>query len=394
MATVLMPSSLRYGTRNIWENQLKCRLERMERRMSLLKQQNGRSGSRDRYSRKFIPDEADIKPVISPKVDIEDEVPETPAEVKEAETENKPLKRKCSTTPDPPPKVLNKKFAAASKKKAISRLSQNLKTNLQNKRGSTKSSKLVSSSLKKSQSVAAPSPQKSRSQMPARLTRAQTQAPSNGFIHPVKIQSETLPQARNHDSLFQTVTEKIKTKLKCRPINDSDKILRTGTMYHVTQDIQPQYVLLSPKKCNSRVEIPSFRINPVANCYTLEGTENLEDEIFLKRHQKPETDEKRRKRWDMQRIREQKLYEKLKEGRCGSKYSSSNFVKEQIETFQPEPEDATHIEITNKIPVNAFGYPIPSLSPGEFSLPWYKVSTQSPSTSSSAKKSKLKLKRR
>jgi len=33
------------------------------------------------------------------------------------------------------------------------------------------------------------------------------------------------------------------------------------------------------------------------SCYTMEGTENLDDEVFNKRHQRLEIDERRRKRY-------------------------------------------------------------------------------------------------
>jgi male-specific lethal 1 len=44
----------------------------------------------------------------------------------------------------------------------------------------------------------------------------------------------------------------------------------------------------------------------------MEGTENIEDETMLRRHQKFELDEKKRKRWDIQRMREQRHLEKLR----------------------------------------------------------------------------------
>lgn len=53
----------------------------------------------------------------------------------------------------------------------------------------------------------------------------------------------------------------------------------------------------------TNLEVPSWRIKVYTSCYTMEGTENLDDEIYNKRHTKLETDEKRRKRWDVQRIR-------------------------------------------------------------------------------------------
>ena len=42
--------------------------------------------------------------------------------------------------------------------------------------------------------------------------------------------------------------------------------------------------------------LPGWRLKPISPSYIMEGTENIEDETILKRHQKPETDEKRRKR--------------------------------------------------------------------------------------------------
>ena len=59
----------------------------------------------------------------------------------------------------------------------------------------------------------------------------------------------------------------------------------------------------SPEASANNLEVPSWRIKPYTSCYTMEGTENLDDEIFNKRHVKLENDERRRKRWDVQRIR-------------------------------------------------------------------------------------------
>merc|ERR1711913_186727 len=44
----------------------------------------------------------------------------------------------------------------------------------------------------------------------------------------------------------------------------------------------------------------------------IEMQKNVEDSNLLKRHQKPENDEKRRKRWDVQRIREQRHVARLR----------------------------------------------------------------------------------
>ena len=78
-------------------------------------------------------------------------------------------------------------------------------------------------------------------------------------------------------------------------------------------------------------------------------TQNLDDEIFAKRHAKPEQEEKRRKRWDMQRMREQRLYEKL-QGKKQQRIAPIKLTKSgknQVEpesppeSFIPDPDDGT-----------------------------------------------------
>ena len=58
--------------------------------------------------------------------------------------------------------------------------------------------------------------------------------------------------------------------------------------------------------------ILGWRVVAFSPTYTMEGTEDIEDETFLRRHQKFELDEKKRKRWDIQRMREQRHVEKLR----------------------------------------------------------------------------------
>lgn len=59
----------------------------------------------------------------------------------------------------------------------------------------------------------------------------------------------------------------------------------------------------NPVESDTSLEVPNWRVKIYTSCYTMEGTENLDDEIFNKRHLKLENDERRRKRWDVQRIR-------------------------------------------------------------------------------------------
>merc|ERR1711899_316384 len=66
------------------------------------------------------------------------------------------------------------------------------------------------------------------------------------------------------------------------------------------------------KVTEKKEEVPGWRLKPMSPSYIMEGTENIEDETILKRHHKPENDEKRRKRWDVQRIREQRHVARLR----------------------------------------------------------------------------------
>ena len=105
-----------------------------------------------------------------------------------------------------------------------------------------------------------------------------------------------------------------------------------------------------PEKDN--VSVPGWRILKIPTGFSMEGTENLDDDIFHKRHQKPEQEEKRRKRWDMQRMREQSLYERLQQqqGRVSSSAASNSNGKDQggsnVVSFWPDPDTGKWLEAT------------------------------------------------
>ncbi|CAG2112989.1 unnamed protein product [Medioppia subpectinata] len=135
-----------------------------------------------------------------------------------------------------------------------------------------------------------------------------------------------------------------------------------------------------PESDDEVIEVPNWRLHPVSSCYSLEGTENLDDEVFNRRHLKLENDERRRKRWDIQRLREQRQNEKLRTGRyysssltnCVNNDKSTDLKKESQEftSFYPDIKSLQSLEVTDKIPVIAFGHPIPKLALKYFSLPW------------------------
>ncbi|XP_050545753.1 male-specific lethal 1-like 1 [Daktulosphaira vitifoliae] len=111
-----------------------------------------------------------------------------------------------------------------------------------------------------------------------------------------------------------------------------------------------------PESNTNNLEIPSWRVKNYTSWYSMEGTENMSDDIFESRHSRLELWERKRKRWDMQRLRELRRIEYLKEGRNKSHYQNSNdSEKEELVTLLPDPSNIKAIEITDNLPVSAFG---------------------------------------
>ncbi|KAM3968559.1 MSL1 protein [Aphomia sociella] len=135
----------------------------------------------------------------------------------------------------------------------------------------------------------------------------------------------------------------------------------------------------TPQDCKvSTVEVPRWREKPYTSCYTLEGTENLDDKVFEKRHQKLEAEERRQLRWHMRRIREQRHVERLRQRQrdswCGGGASPAH-QQPSVFTVWPQPQrDVRFIEITDTLPVMAFGEIVPALPESDFMLPWVRTS--------------------
>ncbi|XP_055638626.1 uncharacterized protein LOC129776797 [Toxorhynchites rutilus septentrionalis] len=104
-----------------------------------------------------------------------------------------------------------------------------------------------------------------------------------------------------------------------------------------------------------------------------ETTENVSDEVYMKRHAKFELDERRRKKWDVQRIREQKTIERLKKRHLKADADNEQKI---VGSFYPPIESIKYIQITEDIPVQAFGELIPVLPTTGFSLPWMTASVE------------------
>ncbi|CAO1368798.1 unnamed protein product [Diamesa serratosioi] len=108
--------------------------------------------------------------------------------------------------------------------------------------------------------------------------------------------------------------------------------------------------------------------------------EDLNDEVFLKRHLKWEIDERRRKKWDVQSIREQKNIERLKKRHLKEQFAAEYAgndakIPKIIKSFFPDTTtNLKFIQIADDLPVVAFGEQIPKLQPKDFSLPWLTLS--------------------
>jgi len=112
-----------------------------------------------------------------------------------------------------------------------------------------------------------------------------------------------------------------------------------------------------------------------------DNIEDISDDAYDKRHSKHEQDEKRRKRWDLQLLRQQRQQEILVQ-----KYQDREGkveVTTSAETKPPVPyhtdslfkgtRAAMAIEISDEIPVCAFGYHLPATRERDFQLPWFSI---------------------
>ncbi|XP_059817522.1 male-specific lethal 1 homolog [Hypanus sabinus] len=157
----------------------------------------------------------------------------------------------------------------------------------------------------------------------------------------------------------------------CNDIEE-EPYLCTTEMYLCQWNQRPPSFLqeASPKK-EETVAIPSWKkhsVEPLIDLQPNEIFENLDDCVFAKRHAKLELDEKRRKRWDIQRIREQRLLQRLQLRMYKKKGLQES--ESEILSFFPETDDVESLVITPFLPVVAFGRPLPKLSQQNFGLPW------------------------
>ncbi|XP_050042945.1 uncharacterized protein [Dermacentor andersoni] len=147
---------------------------------------------------------------------------------------------------------------------------------------------------------------------------------------------------------------------------------------------------LPPPPPEEPIEVPTWRVNHITSLYSMEGTENLDDEVFRKRHAKLEANEKRRKRWDLQLLREQQHTERLRRRMERSVERPPSCPP----SFCGDLKHIGYIEVVESLPVVAFGQPIPELQPAEFSLPWVKHSSRHGESSTAGERMAAKKQRK
>lgn len=152
-------------------------------------------------------------------------------------------------------------------------------------------------------------------------------------------------------------------------LKKDENILMTGFQYYTPiGDDDDCFDIDEPKVNGCVLEVPSWRTRHFTSCYSMEGTENLSEDVFERRHARLEIDERRRKRWDVQRIREQRQLERLRQRQ--RKGEGGDDETEELTTFWPHPDEVQYIQVAEMLPVSAFGCPLPYFKPTEFSLPW------------------------
>lgn len=123
------------------------------------------------------------------------------------------------------------------------------------------------------------------------------------------------------------------------------------------------------------VDLPSEHLPSELNEMEMSfPSEDVSDEAFLKRHLKYEVDERRRKKWDQQRIREQKNIERLRKRHLKEENAETASVSSKtpktMKSFFPDVETIKFIQISDDLPISVFGEQIPKLQSKDFSLPW------------------------
>ncbi|XP_072038952.1 male-specific lethal 1 homolog isoform X1 [Amphiura filiformis] len=114
--------------------------------------------------------------------------------------------------------------------------------------------------------------------------------------------------------------------------------------------------------------VPSWRQRSMSASSADNTGEEITDEAFDKRHSKLEVDERKRKRWDFQRIRELREHERLERN---ARRKELGAWENTIMTFCPDSTEARKIQVEETIPLVAFGAHVPVSETEVFDVPWF-----------------------
>lgn len=142
------------------------------------------------------------------------------------------------------------------------------------------------------------------------------------------------------------------------------------------------------KDASETLEIPKWKTWEFSNTRDPSlphhrDVEDISEDAYVRRHAKFLMDERKRKKWDVQRIREQRTIERLKRRHCKDELNQQTNDNE-IVSFFPPAENLKAIHITDDLPVSAFGELIPALPTSEFTLSWHRLNNVNVITSDTA----------
>lgn len=155
------------------------------------------------------------------------------------------------------------------------------------------------------------------------------------------------------------------------PVINLDDTLTSRIAYHTLMGDKPNVLRKYVKRSNKQqppppqIEGPTWRVRNMTVVHSVEDTESLCDDVFQKRHLKHSVDEKRRKRWDVQRIREQRQIERLR-----LREGKNNRHEQVYQSLWPQYAEGLRLSVTSLVPVSVFGINLPSTTIQDFSLPW------------------------
>ncbi|XP_047136627.1 male-specific lethal 1 homolog isoform X1 [Hydra vulgaris] len=123
------------------------------------------------------------------------------------------------------------------------------------------------------------------------------------------------------------------------------------------------------EEIDKKISVPPWHVIEKKTLFFNNLDEDISDDAFTKRHAKPETDEIKRKRWDVQHMRQQRQHQLLTR-KYNEKEDKSPVI---FESLFRNPENAMVLEVSNIIPVCVLGNHIPVMKKCEMQLPWFSI---------------------